>query len=179
MLPASFHLPAWMWLRGPSHGLVLHYMYLVQKKKKGIKKEKVSKVGHERQEWAGTKWDEEAEVGTRLWGAGDVLLERQRGEPTRQARRHRNGRWSLQQQFEWTCARKDLICQGWREGCGGETWDDVTFSFVDGGARLYLSYGMKEESGRLQHIQEVIEGCPVASVMHKVRLDNHSGTFWV
>ena len=53
----------------------------------------------------------------------------------------------------------------------------MKFSCVDGGERLYLGYGMKEESGRLQHSLEVIEGCPVASVMHKVRLDNHSGPF--
>lgn len=53
----------------------------------------------------------------------------------------------------------------------------MKFSCVDGGERLYLGYAMKEESGRLQHSLEVIEGCPVASVMHKVRLDNHSGPF--
>lgn len=176
MLPASFHLPARMCLRGPPHGLVLHHMRLVQKKRRRLKKKKEES---ERQEWAGTKCDEEAEVGTWLWGAGDVWMERQKGEPVRQARRRRNGKRSLQQQCEWTCARKDFICQGWKEGCCSETWDDVKFSCVDGGERLYLSYGMKEESGRLQRSLEVIEGCPVASIMHKVRLDNHSGPFWV
>jgi len=53
----------------------------------------------------------------------------------------------------------------------------VKFSCVDGGERLYLGYGMKEGSGRLQRSLQVIEGCPVASVMDKVRLDNRSGPF--
>lgn len=48
---------------------------------------------------------------------------------------------------------------------------------MDGGEKLYLGYGMKEESVRLQHSLKVIEGCPVASVMHKVRLDNHRDLF--
>lgn len=53
----------------------------------------------------------------------------------------------------------------------------MKFSCGDGGERLCLRYGMKEESRRLQRSLEVIEGCPVASAMHKGILDNHNGPF--
>lgn len=63
------------------------------------------------------------------------------------------------------------------KGCCGETRGDAKLSCVDGGERLPLDSGVEEGSGRLQQSLEVIEGCPMASVMRKVRLDNHCGPF--
>lgn len=55
----------------------------------------------------------------------------------------------------------------------------MKFICVDGGERV-LPRLWYEGRGRYEELQsslEVIEGCPVASFMHKVRLDNHSGPF--
>lgn len=146
---------------------------LFRKKERDIKK-KVAKRAKERLEWADTRWDEEAAVGTRRNRRCD-------GEKAQGRSSEETQEW----QMIFAAAIWMDMCQERFHLSGAEgrmlQWD-VRWSEVHlwgWRGRLCLACGLKEESGRLQCGLEEIERCSVASVMYKVRLDIHRSPSWV
>lgn len=126
MLPASFHLPARMWIWGLPHGLVLQHMGLVQKKKKGGEKI-LSELGHERQEWAGTK------CGWRGRGGDQAVSGRRRLDGMAEERASEVGRETQERQMIFAAAIGADVCQGrfHLSGAGGRMlWRDVRWCEV-------------------------------------------------